>query len=208
MKTSEVLFVMLFGLGVMGRVMKLPFGALIMAVGALAFLVSQIIAVAQSKEKGNGWLGLATACWMFYFLTAVKFLSPISDWTLSFAAMCTTVTIWINIKASRLKFSTKAIVLSVLLAGCTVISIMPKHELYYWSSIHFNHDISTDYCSLDKYSRYLSRAKEFDRAITYNGKAIHAAKKAVAMDLTDQKELIRLMQYKSELLNQKIARKP
>jgi hypothetical protein len=55
-------------------------------------------------------------------------------------------------------------------------SWMDLHTRYYVFNIHFNPAVWTDYVTLDKYSWFLYKDRQFDEALVINGKAYNAAK--------------------------------
>lgn len=53
---------------------------------------------------------------------------------------------------------------------------MDLHTRYYVFNIHFNPAVWSDYVTLDKYSWFLYKDRQFDEALVINGKAYNAAK--------------------------------
>lgn len=174
----EVISFLIFLSGLAMKLFHVPYHTVVMGAGLLCMLLLYVTKLASQKpgiKRNAGWLGLATVSWLIFFLSEVKFMGG----TLVLMGLALFVSILSLLMTLRETGPLSPGRLFILLAALFLsasTSWMDLHTRYYVFNIHFNPAVWSDYVTLDKYSWFLYKDRQFDEALVINGKAYNAAK--------------------------------
>lgn len=164
-----------------GLIMKLfhvPYHTIVMGAGLFFMLILYVLKLASRKpgiQKNAGWLGLATVSWLIFFLSEVKFMGG-TIILMGVALFVSILSLLMTLRETGPLSPGRIFVLLAALFLSASTSWMDLHTRYYVFNIHFNPSAWTDYVTLDKYSWFLYKDREFEEALVINGKAYDAAK--------------------------------
>lgn len=174
----ELLFFLVFLSGLVMKLIHMPGHTIVMGVGLLAMLIFYVVSLVTSssgKRRTASWLGLSTVSWLIFFLAEVKFMGG----TLILMMLALFVSVLSLLMTLREPGALSPGRIFVLLAGLFLgasTSWMELHTRYYVFNIHFSENVWNDYVTLDKYSWFLYKDRQFDEALVINSKAYDAAK--------------------------------
>ncbi len=180
----ELLFFLIFLVGLLMKMLHLPWHTIVMAIGLSAMMIFYVMKLINGKPgriRNAGWLGLATVSWLIFFLSEVKFMGG----TLILMGLALFVSILSLLMTLREPGALSPGRIFVLLAALFLsasTSWMELHTRYYVFNIHFSPSVWSDYLTLDKYSWFLYKDKKYDEALVINGKAWDAAKAVGAIE--------------------------
>lgn len=173
----ELLAFLVFIGGLAMKLFHQPYHTVVMGAGLFFMLILYVIKLASRKpgiQKNAGWLGIATVSWLIFFLGEVKFMGGTLI-LMGLALFVSILSLLMTLRETGPLSPGRILVLLVSLFLAAATSWMDLHTRYYVFNIHFNPTAWTDYITLDKYSWFLYKDRQFDEALLVNGKAYDAA---------------------------------
>lgn len=178
MKTINLISYIIFFTGLILKFFHIHYNVIIILIGLGGVIVSLLVALIQKQEKAISLMELTNLGWMVLIFVSIKFLQ-IETVVMTIASLITLIFIIVTIRSKKFKMIlTTLIPLSIGL----FFYFMPTHERYQILSIKWNHEIDTDYITLDKYSWFLYQNDEFKEALEVSSKA-----RNIAQQLNDSK---------------------
>lgn len=144
-----------------------------MLIGLALAVISLILGLLKKQDRDNSFLILVNLGWLALIFVSVKFL-PIQMLVLAVAILLTIIAAFSMTRTGTIKKLFPALI--PISIGLFFI-FLPTHERYKLISIKWNHEIETDYITLDKYSWFLYQNGEFAEALEVSNKAKNIANK-------------------------------
>ena len=192
MRIALIAALALYTVGLISKFFHLPLNAIIMMFGLLGMIV--ILAIGIITKKFNGLYALAwitTTFWLTTLLATLKFWGPATIFFV-ISTLLSAITFTVALRSKQFKY---LIPVGVSLLLCLTFYKMPTDTRYYLVSIKWNHEVSTDYFSWDKYSWFLYKNGKYKEALMASNKAFEMAVKANEMEwvesISDHKERIK-----------------
>lgn len=160
------------------KLVHMPGHTIVMGVGLLAMLIFYVVSLVTSnsgKRRTASWLGLSTVSWLIFFLAEVKFMGGTLI-LMMLALFVSVLSLLMTLREPGALSPGRIFVLLVALFLSASTSWMELHTRYYVFNIHFSETAWNDYVTLDKYSWFLYKDRQFDEALVMNSKAYNAAK--------------------------------
>ena len=174
----ELLFFLVFLSGLAMKLFHMPGHTIVMGVGLLAMMIYYVVSLVTStsgKKRTASWLGLSTVSWLIFFLAEVKFMGGTLI-LMMLALFVSVLSLLMTLREPGALSPGRIFVLLVALFLSASTSWMELHTRYYVFNIHFSETAWNDYVTLDKYSWFLYKDRQFDEALVMNSKAYNAAK--------------------------------
>lgn len=201
MKKAEIIIYGLFLVGIILKLLRLPFHTVFLLSTILSLLVYYFYClIAKKKEHYSTLTGLVTALWLFYLLSILKFFSFQN--IVGIVTVCVSVAIvYVLIKNKKAQTSNAKLFI-VVICATLFFKMLPSHYTYYLVGIKYNYRLTTDYFALDKYSWFLYNADKHSEAIEINKQAQIAVEKSLKNPQGDEAEYsVLIKKHESEILN-------
>ena len=171
MKKLVVFATVIFFLGLLLKLFHIHYNAVIMLIGLLLMLVANIALLIGRDSGFNGWLGIASTCWLTLLLFTIKFY-PFSDAVLTIAIIFSLAGVVTGLKRKDWK-QLASLTLNLLLA--LGFYFTPSDSKYHLFNIRWNYEVATDFFSWDKYSWFLYKNQKYHEALEASAKALEIA---------------------------------
>lgn len=190
MKKFQVIFYGIFILGFVLKFFHIHFNAVIMLIGLGGILITSIISLFNKEVRATALLHFALFAWLLQLLITIKFF-PFEHIALIIAAALSLVVIFEIVKKQQFKNFIPLVI-------CTAVALsfyfMRTDNRYYLLNVKWNYEIEDDFITLDKYSWFLYKNGEVDKAQEISNQALEIALK------TDHVDQIKLIEQHNELI--------
>ena len=172
MKILPVLLYSLFGVGFILKFFHIHYNAVIMLVALGGLLVTGLISLGKKPTRLHALFQLGAFSWLALLLITVKFF-PFGIFGLILASCLSVMVAVLLIKGRQFK----KLAFIGWIAGVTLLFyLMPTDSRYYLFNVKWNHEIEYDFMTLDKYSWFLYRNGNNDKALEVSARALDLAK--------------------------------
>ncbi|MEZ4759193.1 MAG: hypothetical protein R2810_05330 [Flavobacteriales bacterium] len=185
----RTLLPLLFVLGLVMKVLHLPFHTVFLLVVLAVWLVWSVVRMVRRQGKPASWAGLAIWAWCLHLVALLK-LFPFRTVTLALALLLTFLALVLRIRRKPFWSPTLQKLAGVFILVMLVMA-QPTSERFWTTNLWLSVERGTDARSWDKYSYFLTREGHMDQALEANEHALAAARAAGEDDLLPLLELRR-----------------
>lgn len=171
----RLLLPILFGIGLVLKLLHLPFHTILLLTVLGVGLIWCVIRLSRGTDKAAAWAALAIWGWAAHLVALLK-LFPFRNATLVLAIALSGIALVIAVRARPMP--TRHL---LLMAGASLVVLLtmaiPTADRYQFTNLRFSLERDTDFISWDKYSFFLLREGRTQEALTANSAAVEAAMK-------------------------------
>ncbi len=164
----------LFSAGFILKFFHIHYNAVLMLTALAIMLIINIISLFKKQDRFNALIHFGIWTWLVVLLISIKFFH--------FANIALIIAVSVSVLAMLMAYKNKKLIkltpIVVLMIIALVFFNMPTDQRYYLISIKWNHEIKTDYQSLDKYSWFLYQNNKYREALDVSNQAMDIAIKA------------------------------
>jgi hypothetical protein len=190
MKKFQLLFYGIFCLGFALKFFHVHYNAVLMLIGLGGILITSIVSLFNKEGRATALLHFALFAWLLQLLITIKFF-PFENNALIIAAALSLVVILEIVKKQQFL---NLIPLGICAAVALSFYFMRTDNRYYLLNVKWNYEIEYDFITLDKYSWFLYKNGEVDKAQEISNQALEIALK------TDRIDQIKLIEQHNEMI--------
>jgi hypothetical protein len=190
MRNFQLTFYGIFCLSFALKFFHVHYNAVLMLIGLGGILVTSIIAMFRKESRTNALLHLALFAWLVQLLVTIKFF-PFDNTALIIAAVLSVPAI-----ATILKRQQFAHFIPLVLCASMALYFyfMRTDNRYYLLNVKWNYEIEYDYITLDKYSWFLYKNGEINKALEVSDQALEMARKS------EQQEQVQIIEQHNQAI--------
>lgn len=190
MKKILLVFYGLFCIGFALKFFHVHYNAVLMLIGLGGILITSIIAMFRKESRPIALLHLVLFAWLAQLLVTIKFFS-FDKTALIIAAVLSVLAIATILKRQQFYYF---IPLVICASVALYFYFMRTDNRYYLLNVKWNYEIEYDYITLDKYSWFLYKNGEADKALEVSDQALEMARKS------EQQEQIQIIEQHNEAI--------
>jgi len=175
----ELIIFLVFIAGIVMDLFNLPLHTTVMLSALAGLIILNLIRLFRNKpgvKRTAGWLGIATASWLIFYLFEVNFFGGTLI-LMAAALFVSVISLLMTLFEPGQLPGGRIMVLLMALGLSATTSWMSPHKRFYTYNIRFNKEAMTDCHTLDEYSWFLYLGQEYDEAIKVSTLASSVATK-------------------------------